>query len=623
MENEWTEQRYITKNVIGSNGNGQQSYGELGQDNHLVNESSPEEELVSHIINQGPPTIQELEAAYTLFSNLEPKEQRIGQIEEQGIKDVNMFDSGNKRVHPRSDENVGYPKRLKGANNHLFNERDTINDSQFPPQTTRESVNKPSPEEDLVRYVFELGPLTRQELELADTLFSNHETKEQRIAEERKGQTEGQEIETGNMFDLENNRMNSVVGQNSESSIDEEKHLQNPHSVHNDRDTSDFTQKNIQDKSTKNSESTPVNQNHETVLDKERHPKRATAHLSEGLHSIQHLESQTTKQTDKQPIPQTGHTLSILPQNVTKNDYLKYIQLYRSIQSVITRETFCNLLKLSNDKFQKLLKDEDVVPDQSTNGESEYLENNRNTYSKDYKLEMVLLYLNSQHLYESLAQFCGEKEIYPTLFKSWLRDYKNEKLTRKTISTIEELMGREQTGENLDCTDEVKVACVLLSRVCSMKKRELCNKLNISDGGLRHWESKYNRTHRNEQRKKITTLQELENRDLNLGKLNCTEEVKRKCVLLLNKKNRNEICEKYHLNIKTFYGWCIKYKQLLNGTEKDSKERQTFSTNVENAKITAKENNESIVYQQDTSQNLFFVGRTESNSSKLNISKSV
>ncbi|EMF0203313.1 hypothetical protein [Enterococcus hirae] len=610
MENEWTEQRYITKNVIGSNGNGQQSYGELGQDNHLVNESSPEEELVSHIINQGPPTIQELEAAYTLFSNLEPKEQRIGQIEEQGIKDVNMFDSGNKRVHPRSDENVGYPKRLKGANNHLFNELDTINDSQFPPQTTRESVNKPSPEEDLVRYVFELGPLTRQELELADTLFSNHETKEQRIAEERKGQTEGQEIETGNMFDLENNRMNSVVGQNSESSIDEEKHLQNPHSVHNDRDTSDFTQKNIQDKSTKNSESTPVNQNQETVLDKERHPKRATAHLSEGLHSIQHLESQTTKQTDKQPIPQTGHTLSILPQNVTKNDYLKYIQLYRSIQSVITRETFCNLLKLSNDKFQKLLKDEDVVPDQSTNGESEYLENNRNTYSKDYKLEMVLLYLNSQHPYESLAQFCGEKEIYPALFKSWLRDYKNEKLTRKTISTIEELMGREQTGENLDCTDEVKVACVLLSRVCSMKKRELCNKLNISDGGLRHWESKYNRTHRNEQRKKITTLQELENRDLNLGKLNCTEEVKRKCVLLLNKKNRNEICEKYHLNIKTFYGWCIKYKQLLNGTEKDSKERQTFSTNVENAKITAKENNESIVHQQDTSQHLFFVGRT-------------
>ncbi|ENZ5627487.1 hypothetical protein ACGWZA_002545 [Enterococcus hirae] len=610
MENEWTEQRYITKNVIGSNGNGQQSYGELGQDNHLVNESSPEEELVSHIINQGPPTIQELEAAYTLFSNLEPKEQRIGQIEEQGIKDVNMFDSGNKRVHPRSDENVGYPKRLKGANNHLFNELDTINDSQFPPQTTRESVNKPSPEEDLVRYVFELGPLTRQELELADTLFSNHETKEQRIAEERKGQTEGQEIETGNMFDLENNRMNSVVGQNSESSIDEEKHLQNPHSVHNDRDTSDFTQKNIQDKSTKNSESTPVNQNQETVLDKERHPKRATAHLSEGLHSIQHLESQTTKQTDKQPIPQTGHTLSILPQNVTKNDYLKYIQLYRSIQSVITRETFCNLLKLSNDKFQKLLKDEDVVPDQSTNGESEYLENNRNTYSKDYKLEMVLLYLNSQHPYESLAQFCGEKEIYPALFKSWLRDYKNEKLTRKTISTIEELMGREQTGENLDCTDEVKVACVLLSRVCSMKKRELCNKLNISDGGLRHWESKYNRTHRNEQRKKITTLQELENRDLNLGKLNCTEEVKRKCVLLLNKKTKEGICKKYHLNIQTFYGWCIKYKQLLNGTEKDSKERQTFSTNVENAKITAKENNESIVHQQDTSQHLFFVGRT-------------
>ncbi|EOB3455394.1 hypothetical protein ACIJDO_000519 [Enterococcus hirae] len=370
----------------------------------------------------------------------------------------------------------------------------------------------------------------------------------------------------------ENNQVNFIEDQNQEYLIDEEKHPQNPHNIHNDRGTGEFIQKK-QDKSIKNSENTLVNK--------------------------------PIKQTDKQPIPQTGHTLSILPQNVTKNDYLKYIQLYRSIQSVITRETFCNLLKLSNDKFQKLLKDEDVVPDQSTNGESEYLENNRNTYSKDYKLEMVLLYLNSQHPYESLAQFCGEKEIYPALFKSWLRDYKNEKLTRKTISTIEELMGREQTGENLDCTDEVKVACVLLSRVCSMKKRELCNKLNISDGGLRHWESKYDRTHRNEQSKKITTLQELENRDLNLGKLNCNEEVKRECVLLLNKKNRNEICEKYHLNIKTFYGWTIKYKQLLNGTEKKSKKRQTFSSNVGKAKITAADNNAKIVHEQGKSPNLF------------------
>lgn len=166
-------------------------------------------------------------------------------------------------------------------------------------------------------------------------------------------------------------------------------------------------------------------------------------------------------------------------------------------------------------------------------------------------------------------------------------------------------MGREQTGENLDCTDEVKVACVLLCRVCSMKRRELCNKLNISDGGLRYWESKYNRTHRNEQSKKITTLQELENRDLNLGKLNCNEEVKRECVLLLNKKNRNEICEKYHLNIKTFYGWTIKYKQLLNGTEKKSKKRQTFSSNVGKAKITAADNNAKIVHEQGKSPNLF------------------
>ena len=491
----------------------------------------------------------------------------------------------------------------KQSNNDLF--EDLSNDSLTTEEITEilmrfdETLNsgkKP------MKYVMELSE--RQESNKLFDESSNSQQVEYPIMEQTMA---GKAV---NQPGSENNQVNFIEDQNQEYLIDEEKHLQNLHSVHNDRDTSDFTQKNIQDKSTKNSESTPVNQNQETVLDKERHPKRATAHLSEGLHSIQHLESQTTKQTDKQPIPQTGHTLSILPQNVTKNDYLKYIQLYQFIQSVITRETFCNLLKLSNDKFQKLLKDEDVVPDQSTNGESEYLENNRNTYSKDYKLEMVLLYLNPQHPYESLAQFCGEKEIYPTLFKSWLRDYKNEKLTRKTISTIEELMGREQTGENLDCTDEVKVACVLISRVCSMKKRELCNKLNISDGGVRHWESKYNRTHRNEQRKKITTLQELENRDLNLGKLNCTEEVKRKCVLLLNKKNRNEICEKYHLNIKTFYGWTIKYKQLLNGPEKDSKERQTFSTNVENAKITAKENNESIVYQQDTSQNLFFVGRT-------------
>ncbi|EMF0527619.1 helix-turn-helix domain-containing protein [Enterococcus hirae] len=609
MENEWTEQRYITKNVIGSNGNGQQSYGELGQDNHLVNESSPEEELVSHIINQGPPTIQELEAAYTLFSNLEPKEQRIGQIEEQGIKDVNMFDSGNKRVHPRSDENVGYPKRLKGANNHLFNERDTINDSQFPPQTTRESVNKPSPEEDLVRYVFELGPLTRQELELADTLFSNHETKEQRIAEERKGQTEGQEIETGNMFDLENNRMNSVVGQNSESSIDEEKHLQNPHSVHNDRDTSDFTQKNIQDKSTKNSESTPVNQNQETVLDKERHPKRATAHLSEGLHSIQHLESQTTKQTDKQLNPQTRHSLDlVLPQKAnqsdTKNDYLEYIQLYQSIQSTIKIETFCDIMELSEDIFQGLLKE--AVPDESTNSEIRYPRDKRIVFPKEYKLENVKLYLNSKHSYHSITYFCYKKNLPYMPFLNWLKEYTEGKLTRESISTIEELISSKQTDGYLDCTDKVKETCVLLRRGCSKTKTELCDKLNITDGVLRAWMDKYNQAHRNQQKNIITTLTELKERKLNSGKLCCTNEVKIKLVLLYKNREMSvkQLCKIYHLNPKTVYNWIKNYDRLLQNSERTSQERQTFSTNVGNAKITVAENNARLIHEQNKSPNL-------------------
>lgn len=103
----------------------------------------------------------------------------------------------------------------------------------------------------------------------------------------------------------------------------------------NDRGTGEFIQKK-QDKSIKNSENTPVNQNQETALDEERHPKRAAAHLYENLHSIQNLESnlghQTTKQTDKQTIPQTGYILDpVLPQNVTKNNYLEYIQLYQSI----------------------------------------------------------------------------------------------------------------------------------------------------------------------------------------------------------------------------------------------------------------------------------------------------
>ena len=524
-----------------------------------------------------------------------------------------MFDSGNKRVHPRSDENMGYSKRLKGANNHLFNERDTINDSQFPPQTTRESVNKPSPEEDLVRYVFELGPLTRQELELADTLFSNHETKEQRIAEERKGQTEGQEIETGNMFDLENNRMNSVVGQNSESSIDEEKHLQNPHSVHNDRDTSDFTQKNIQDKSTKNSESTPVNQNQETVLDKERHSKRATAHLSEGLHSIQHLESQTTKQTDKQLNPQTRHSLDpVLPQKAnqsdTKNDYLEYIQLYQSIQSTIKIETFCDIMELSEDIFQGLLKE--AVPDESTNSEIRYPRDKRIVFPKEYKLENVKLYLNSKHSYNSITYFCYKKNLPYIPFLNWLKEYTEGKLTRESISTIEELISSKQTDGNLNCTNKVKEACVLLWRSERLMQKELCDKLNISDGNLRRWNYRYDQALGN--KNTITTLEDLKNRELGPGNLSCPAEVKAACVRLLKNKEmtKKQICEYYRLVPKTLHNWTKNYDLLLKEIEIKSQRLQTFSTSVGNAKITATESNIRIEHKQDTSPNLIFGGRT-------------
>ena len=55
----------------------------------------------------------------------------------------------------------------------------------------------------------------------------------------------------------ENNQVNFIEDQNQEYLIDEEKHPQNPHNIHNDRGTGEFIQKK-QDKSIKNSENTPV-----------------------------------------------------------------------------------------------------------------------------------------------------------------------------------------------------------------------------------------------------------------------------------------------------------------------------------------------------------------------------
>ncbi|MBO1098733.1 hypothetical protein FQT06_01465, partial [Enterococcus hirae] len=407
----------------------------------------------------------------------------------------------------------------------------------------------------------------------------------------------------------ENNQVNFIEDQNQEYLIDEEKNPQNPHNIHNDRGTGEFIQKK-QDKSIKNSENTPVNQNQETALDEERHPKRAAAHLYENLHSIQNLESnlghQTTKQTDKQTIPQTGYILDpVLPQNVTKNNHLEYIQLYQSIQSTIKIETFCDIMELSQDTFQELLKE--AVPAESTNSELGYIENKREIIPREYKLEKINLYLNSQHSYESKRQFCDKKNLDYDSFRSWIREHKKGELPRQSISTIEELISREQDGRNLDCTAKVKEACVLLWRGCSLTKTELSNKLNINDMVVRSWEDRYNRAHGNEQKKIITTLSELENRDLKFRYLSCTEKVKKECILLLNdtKNTKGRICQKYHLNVKTFYNWYNKYKPLLNGAEKDSKECQTFSTNVGNAKITAADNNARLANEQNKSPNLF------------------
>ncbi|OWW58027.1 hypothetical protein F521_13400, partial [Enterococcus hirae 67-03-C5] len=311
----------------------------------------------------------------------------------------------------------------------------------------------------------------------------------------------------------ENNQVNFIEDQNQEYLIDEEKHPQNPHNIHNDRGTGEFIQKK-QDKSIKNSENTPVNQNQETALDEERHPKRAAAHLSENLHSIQNLESnlghQTTKQTDKQTIPQTGYILDpVLPQNVTKNNYLEYIQLYQSIQSTIKIETFCDIMELSQATFQDLLKE--AVPDESTNSELGYIENKKEIIPREYKLEMVNLYLNSQHSYKTKWQFCAKNDLDYDSFRSWIRKHKKGELTRQSISTIEELISREQDGRNLYCTAKVKKACVLLWRSKRIAHKVLCKKLNISDATLRTWNNRYDQA-RGKKQELITTLTELKER---------------------------------------------------------------------------------------------------------------
>ncbi|MDV7815550.1 hypothetical protein, partial [Enterococcus hirae] len=403
----------------------------------------------------------------------------------------------------------------------------------------------------------------------------------------------------------ENNQVNFIEDQNQEYLIDEEKHPQNPHNIHNDRGTGEFIQKK-QDKSIKNSENTPVNQNQETALDEERHPKRAAAHLSENLHSIQNLESnlghQTTKQTDKQTIPQTGYILDpVLPQNVTKNNYLEYIQLYQSIQSTIKIETFCDIMELSQATFQDLLKE--AVPDESTNSELGYIENKKEIIPREYKLEMVNLYLNSQHSYKTKWQFCAKNDLDYDSFRSWIRKHKKGELTRQSISTIEELISREQDGRNLYCTAKVKKACVLLWRSKRIAHKVLCKKLNISDATLRTWNNRYDQARGNKQ-ELITTLTELKERKLKLGKLCCTEEVKRECVLLYKNQEMSikQLCKIYHLTPNTVNAWIEEYDRLLQNSERTSQARQTFSTNVGNAKFTTADNNARLAHEQGKSQ---------------------
>lgn len=297
------------------------------------------------------------------------------------------------------------------------------------------------------------------------------------------------------------------------------------------RNISDFTEKEIQDKRTKSSKNIPV--------------------------------AQAIKQIDKQPISQTAHSLELaLPKKVNKTyPKVDYVQLYQSIQSVITRETFCDILGLSIDTFQKLLEYEEVVPDQSANSESEHID-------------------------------------------------KKEKLTHKIISTIEELRSREKTEENLNCTNKVKEACVLLWRSERLMQKELCDKLNISDGNLRRWNYRYDQALGN--KNTITTLEDLKNRELGPGNLSCPAEVKAACVRLLKNKEmtKKQVCEYYRLVPKTLHNWTKNYELLLKEIEMKSQGLHTFSASIGNAKIIAKENNESIVHNQDTSPNLIFGGRT-------------
>ena len=486
----------------------------------------------------------------------------------------------------------------KQSNNDLFD--DSSNDSLMTEEITEilmrfdETLNsgkKP------MKYVMELSE--RQESNKLFDESSNSQQVEYPIMEQTMA---GKAV---NQPGSENNQVNFIEDQNQEYLIDEEKHPQNPHNIHNDRGTGEFIQKK-QDKSIKNSENTPVNQNQETALDEERHPKRAAAHLSENLHSIQNLESnlghQTTKQTDKQTIPQTGYILDpVLPQNVTKNNYLEYIQLYQSIQSTIKIETFCDIMELSQDTFQELLKE--AVPAESTNSELGYIENKREIIPREYKLEKINLYLNSQHSYESKRQFCDKNNLDYDSFRSWIREHKKGELPRQSISTIEELISREQDGRNLYCTAKVKKACVLLWRSKRIAHKVLCKKLNISDATLRTWNNRYDQA-RGKKQELITTLTELKERKLKLGKVCCTEEVKRECVLLYKNQEMSikQLCKIYHLTPNMVNAWIEEYDRLLQNSERTSQARQTFSTNVGNAKFTTADNNARLAHEQGKGQ---------------------
>ncbi|EON3042445.1 transposase, partial [Enterococcus hirae] len=486
----------------------------------------------------------------------------------------------------------------KQSNNDLFD--DSSNDSLMTEEITEilmrfdetlDSGKKP------MKYVMELSE--RQESNKLFDESSNSQQVEYPIMEQTMA---GKAV---NQPGSENNQVNFIEDQNQEYLIDEEKHPQNPHNIHNDRGTGEFIQKK-QDKSIKKSENTPVNQNQETALDEERHPKRAAAHLSENLHSIQNLESnlghQTTKQTDKQTIPQTGYILDpVLPQNVTKNNYLEYIQLYQSIQSTIKIETFCDIMELSQDTFQELLKE--AVPAESTNSELGYIENKREIIPREYKLEKINLYLNSQHSYESKRQFCDKNNLDYDSFRSWIREHKKGELPRQSISTIEELISREQDGRNLYCTAKVKKACVLLWRSKRIAHKVLCKKLNISDATLRTWNNRYDQA-RGKKQELITTLTELKERKLKLGKLCCTEEVKRECVLLYKNQEMSikQLCKIYHLTPNMVNAWIEEYDRLLQNSERTSQARQTFSTNVGNAKFTTADNNARLAHEQGKSQ---------------------